>query len=66
MEPLQSLEANARKLARLVGQDLPKGVGFTLLLFDFGHGGHLTYVSNAERGDMLRALDEFRERMNQS
>lgn len=33
--------------------------GFALLLFTFGEEGAATYVSNADRGDMIRAVEEW-------
>jgi len=60
---LKVLEEEARKLARVIGGTLPEGIGFALLLFDFGEGGNLTYLSNAQRDDMLRALQEFMQKV---
>ncbi len=34
-------------------------VGFGLFLFSFGEGGWMTWLSNAERADMTRALKEW-------
>lgn len=46
-----------------VGQELkkrcPPGVGFALLMFDFGEGGGMFYASNAQRVDMIKAMKEF-------
>lgn len=39
------------------GED--REVGFALLVFSFGEGGFLNYVSNAQREDMLCAMKEF-------
>lgn len=39
------------------------GIGFTLLLFDFGDGGSLAYMSNARRADMIKTLEEFRTKL---
>lgn len=41
--------------------DGPKKVGFALLVFDLGSGGerYMNYISNAERDDMVRAMEEF-------
>ncbi|WP_322092844.1 hypothetical protein [Paraburkholderia bannensis] len=36
-----------------------EGHGFALLVFDFGPGGTMNYISNAKREDMLIALREF-------
>ena len=39
-------------------------LGFCLLLFDFGPGGSVAYMSNAQRADMIRALDEFSAKLH--
>lgn len=39
-----------------------KRVGFVLFTFDFGAGGNLSYISNAEREDVLDTLEEFLRR----
>lgn len=36
--------------------------GFALLVFDFGTGGYMNYISNAQRPDMERAMLEFLRR----
>lgn len=36
-----------------------KMVGFALLYFDHGAIGNTTYVSNADRADMIKALHEL-------
>lgn len=41
------------------GEAMGRVIGFALLTFDMGKGGHLAYVSNADRGDMVRAMKEF-------
>lgn len=38
---------------------MPEGYGFNLLLFTFGEGGNMFYISNAQREDMIRAMQEF-------
>lgn len=60
---LKELEEIARKLGRAIGGGLPEGVGFALLLFDFGKDGNLTWISNAQRDDMLKALQEFMQKV---
>ena len=42
---------------------LPKGYGFALFLFNFGPEGATFYISNAQREDMIRLLEEFIERV---
>lgn len=39
------------------GED--REVGFALLIFSFGEGGFLNYISNAQRKDMLATMKEF-------
>lgn len=49
----------AQVMARSIGEKLPAGVGFALLVFDLGAGGCMTYTSNARREDMVHALREL-------
>ena len=55
----EELEEACRELWREIAKEMPEGVGFAFIMFDFGEGGNLVYLSNAERGDMRRALEEF-------
>jgi len=55
----------AKDLGRLIAEQLPDGWGFTLLLFSFGPGGSLSYLSNADRSDMLQMMKEFIRRQTQ-
>lgn len=52
------MEAHSRAIAEAIAESLPEGIGFALLLFDFGEGGNLAWISNANREDMVRALRE--------
>ena len=36
--------------------------GFALLIFDLGEGGTMNYISNAQRDDMVKAMQEFIEK----
>lgn len=49
----------ARQVAPIVADQLPVGVGFALMVFDFGDKGSFAWISNADRDDMLLALREF-------
>lgn len=55
----EQLETHAREIGRTIAGALPKGVGFALLVFDFGEGGNLAWMSNANRADMVNSLKEF-------
>ena len=58
------LNSIAQVLDETFNPDMPfRKVGFALLLFDFETSGteqgRLNYVSNAQRKDMIKALEEF-------
>lgn len=46
-------------MARILGREVPSGWGFTLFLFSFGPGGHLFYISSANREDMISTINEW-------
>ena len=64
---MRFIEAKAREIGTLIddaininvtGRSAKKRFGFTLILFSFD-GSELTYISNAMRADMVKALDEL-------
>lgn len=58
---LEKLTADlGRGLGSVLKESAPD-LGFCLLMFNYGEGGALAYVSSARREDMLKTLDEFRE-----
>lgn len=56
------IEVILKDLGKIIGSSLPKGVGFSLFIFDIGEGGNMFYISNADRQDMIKAMKEFIER----
>lgn len=56
------LERKCAQVGKLLGLSCPPGVGYALLFFDFGEGGNLAYMSNGDREDMVKALEELLER----
>jgi hypothetical protein len=65
----EHLEKTARKIASLFdsalnpNRPLKREVGFAVLLFGFGDPPQpATWISNAERGDLIRAVEEWLER----
>ena len=48
-----------RKIAARIKPMLPAGAGFALLVFDLGPKGFMTWVSDAKRADMVKALREL-------
>jgi hypothetical protein len=59
---LRHLEGKAREIAKLLDAAVNKGrdekSGFCLFLFSF-EGPEFTYVSNAQREDMIKLLEEI-------
>ena len=52
------IEAKLKEIGRMIGESLPSGQGFALQIFDFGDGGNLFYISNAQREDLIRVLEK--------
>jgi len=44
-------------------EEMWPGVGFVVLMFDWGDKGRMNYISNANRDDMRAALRELLARM---
>lgn len=58
------LEELTAQLGQTLGGILKESapdLGFCLLMFNYGEGGALAYCSSAQRADMIKTLDEFRE-----
>lgn len=59
-EPIpDSLRQEANEIAAILHGILPPGVGFAMLFFDFGPGGRMSYISDADRPDMIKAIKEL-------
>ncbi len=57
---LQRIGVEIMKLAeRHLVQALGQRMGVTLFVFEFGDRGNLSYISNAERGDMIAVVKEW-------
>jgi hypothetical protein len=46
-----------RELAKMIKDQIP-GLGFALIVFPFGDNKLSNYISNAQRPDMIEALEE--------
>jgi len=59
----RALEAASREIAALIVPALERmfgtRVGFALLVFDFGAKGHMAYLSNSQREDMISLVKEW-------
>lgn len=62
---LRGVEASAREIGQIIGAGLPPGWGFGLMIFRFGEsvGKESTWVSNAQRADMVKFLREFADKL---
>jgi hypothetical protein len=62
--PLAQLETTElpgrmQSAIRAVQRELPPGAGIIVFAFDFGNGGALAYIANAQREDCIAALEEW-------
>ena len=60
---LEEAERKMQSIARIVGNMVPQGWGFAVLCFSFGEDGFMNWVSNARRHDMIKALRETADKL---
>ena len=53
------IEALLRKVGQAIKALMPKGWGFTVLIFDYKQNGSMFYMSSSERTSMIEAMKEF-------
>lgn len=53
------LESEGRKLAEMIAEQIPPGMGFFVSMFAFGDAGDSTYISNAQRADVAAMMREL-------
>ena len=58
------VKSKMQRIARKVDEELPSGYGFAVLVFNFGEGkdNEIMYVSNADRQDIVKAMEEWIEK----
>lgn len=61
--PPEEVAAVLQDIARLLKAQMPAGYGFALMIFSYGDGGTMNYISSAKRADMVKALRELCERL---
>lgn len=49
-----------RGTGEVIGNALPSGWGFALMIFTYGENGTMSWISSADRADMIRVMDEFK------
>lgn len=57
--PNEEIKALLNDIGKGIGERLPKGWGMTLFIYSFGKDGEMFYISNSQRGTMIKALQEF-------
>jgi len=60
---VDALKDKCNEIGHLIGEGLPPGVGFCLLVFEFT-GPQLHYICNAQREDMIELLEEFKQSLS--
>lgn len=53
------VQAMLKDIGQKLHGSMPEGFGFALLMFSFGEGGATFYISDAQRDDMIKAMQEF-------
>lgn len=61
-EPLEAAEASAQRVGRLIGNSLPSGWGFVLIMGTY-EPGYATYVSNLERDGAVKMIRELADKI---
>ncbi len=56
------IEELMKKIADTIADRMPDGWGFNLMLFEYGEGGSLFYISSAQRPDIINVMKEFIKR----
>lgn len=62
----EKAEAMLKEIGQILKVACPSGYGFSLLVFSFGEGGNMFYTSNAQREDMIRAMQEFIQKFREN
>jgi len=61
MDRNEQAKNKMQEIAKSISNQLPEGMGFALLTFEFGNkpNRRLNYVSNGNREDIVRAMKEW-------
>jgi len=55
----EDVERKLYSIGKLIGDDLPDGYGFMLMIASYGEGGSAFYLSSMQREDTIKMLEEF-------
>lgn len=64
MSETEKVKARMQHLAHIIKELLPETYGFTLLAYPFGESkdNEMIYVSNSNREDVVKAMEEWIEK----
>lgn len=65
----EHIKGKLQNIAQNIDKELPEGFGFALLTFKFNaepDTSNLMYVSNANRADIVKAMEEWIEKTKNS
>lgn len=63
------VKSRLQEIAKMIDNELPSGFGFTLLTYKFNtepNSSELMYVSNSNREDVVKAMEEWIEKTKNS
>lgn len=66
MSDEEIVKSRMQNIAKKVKEELPDGFGFVVLAFKFNEKGEMIYVSNANREDVVKSMEEFIEKTENS
>jgi len=55
----EDVERKLYSIGKLIGDALPDGYGFMLMIASYGEGGSAFYLSSMQREDTIKMLEEF-------
>lgn len=66
MNEEEVVKRRMQSIARKVDEELPDNFGFVVLAFKFNEKGEMIYVSNANREDVVKSMEEFIEKTKEN
>ena len=65
MDNIELDDLTLKRIAKNIDKSLPKDFGFVLLTFKFNESNSkLMYISNSNRSDVIKAMEEWIDKVN--
>lgn len=58
----EEVKGHMQHIAKMIEGEIPEGWGFILMTYPHNTTGELIYVSNSNREDVIKCMDEFKEK----